>query len=567
MNNSSRRRIHTKVLVGTGLLVTASVFSLSAFFLQRHKATFESQFGLRAQSLAFSLAGQSQFALLMDNRTELERLAKGALAGETDVVYAHIEDAKGAVVGSASRAGRIPVAEAPASRAETKLRVVSDQKNQEAYVEASVPVIPEDEGAVFGIPGGRAEQLGRVRIGMSLKSQKLVLAETLRYVLAIAALILGCACAVGYLQIRRLLRPLMELAKATQSVGRGDYESGYAIRKSDDEIGELVDSFNEMVNQVVRRTKELSEQVAAKETALAELAQAQQRLIDLSRKSGMAEVATNVLHNVGNVLNSVNVSATIVAGQVKESRISKLPVVVEMLRERDGHLDEFLSQDPRGQRILPYLGNLCAHLERERCTILDELSHLTNHVSHIKQIVATQQNYARVSGLTEEFSLKDLVEDALRIVQPSLDKHQVAIIRDLQDIPPIVSDRHRILQIMLNLVRNAKQAIEGSARPERVIRVRLRGHGPDRVRLEVKDSGVGLPAENLTRIFAHGFTTKEGGHGFGLHSGAIAARQMGGALWAESEGPGLGATFTLELPLAHRNDRSESDTYATAVKI
>ena len=63
------------------------------------------------------------------------------------------------------------------------------------------------------------------------------------------------------------------------------------------------------------------------------------------------------------------------------------------------------------------------------------------------------------------------------------------------------------------------------------------------------DNGIGIPADNLTRIFGHGFTTRKEGHGFGLHSGALAAKELGGALTVESDGPGKGATFTLEFPI------------------
>jgi signal transduction histidine kinase len=74
--------------------------------------------------------------------------------------------------------------------------------------------------------------------------------------------------------------------------------------------------------------------------------------------------------------------------------------------------------------------------------------------------------------------------------------------------------------------------------------------GEGRVRVSVIDNGVGIPAENLTRIFNQGFTTRKDGHGFGLHSGALAARELGGSLHVHSDGAGQGASFTLELPLA-----------------
>ena len=159
-----------------------------------------------------------------------------------------------------------------------------------------------------------------------------------------------------------------------------------------------------------------------------------------------------------------------------------------------------------------------------------------------------------------EVSLAELVADAFRIIESGFERHHIHVVKEFDDLPSINADKHKILQILLNLLRNAKQAIKDGDNPEREIRVRLRLHTPDRIRIEVEDTGVGLPRENLTRIFAHGFTTKRDGHGFGLHSGALAAREMGGSLWAESEGPGAGATFVLELPFVAANRTAEEQT-------
>jgi ligand-binding sensor domain-containing protein/signal transduction histidine kinase len=311
----------------------------------------------------------------------------------------------------------------------------------------------------------------------------------------------------------------------------------------------LVQRNQELESRVLDRTHELEQQVRAKEEAYAQLAEAQQHLMTLSRQAGMAEVATGVLHNVGNVLNSVNVSATIVANKIRESRITNLAALVGMLQGHSGELPDFLTHDAKGQRIVPYLAKLGGHLEGERQVMLRELELLTGHLGHIKEIVATQQNYAKVSGLNEVVALPDLVEDAIRIVDPGLSRHGIQVEREHEAVPPMAVDKHSVLQILLNLLRNAKQAIKDSNQPEKSIRIRIHRWGEDRVRIEVKDTGVGLPPENLTRIFSHGFTTRRDGHGFGLHSGANAARQLGGALWAESAGLGCGATFILELPL------------------
>ena len=324
----------------------------------------------------------------------------------------------------------------------------------------------------------------------------------------------------------------------------GAYITRHRVQKA------LVEAKQTLEQRVIARTRELQEQIEAKDLAHADLAAAQQRLIELSRGAGMAEVATGVLHNVGNVLNSVNVSASLVAGKIRESRVENLVAAIQMLEQNAGKLEEFIEKDPKGQRVLPYLARLGGHFRAERESLLSELESLSSHVGHIKQIVATQQSYAKVSGLVESVQLPDMVEDALRILESGLAREGIRVERDFESLPPIAAEKHNILQILLNLLRNAKQAVsEGDGTRHGVIRIRIHRNGDGRVSLSVQDNGVGLPAENLTKIFRHGFTTKADGHGFGLHSCALAASQMGGSLRAESPGPGQGATFTLELPI------------------
>ncbi len=307
--------------------------------------------------------------------------------------------------------------------------------------------------------------------------------------------------------------------------------------------------------RVIERTRELQEQIEAKDRAHADLAAAQQRLIELSRGAGMAEIATGVLHNVGNVLNSVNVSTSVVAGKVRESRVENLVSAIRMLQQHADDLPSFLEKDPKGQRVLPYLEKLGGHFRTERESLLTELESLSSHVGHIKQIVATQQSYAKVSGLVDNVKLSEMVDDALQIVMSGMVRHGIQVERDFEALPAIAAEKHNILQILLNLLRNAKQAVSGRTGPGgKIIRIRIRRLGESRVSLAVEDNGVGLPPENLTRIFGHGFTTKADGHGFGLHSCALAANQMGGSLRAESDGPDRGATFTLELPLKSLED-------------
>ena len=314
-------------------------------------------------------------------------------------------------------------------------------------------------------------------------------------------------------------------------------------------INHLKANQRRLARLVDERTQALQEQIREKERAHAELAEAQQNLIELSRRSGMAEVATGVLHNVGNVLNSVNVGASVINGKLRDSRIDHLSAAIDMLNEHAHDLSRFVESDPKGQRVLPYLTKVTRHMQTERTQVLHELETLTTHIDHIKEIIAAQQDYAKVSALIETVSVQKLVDQALRMVEASLGRHQIQVIREIEDVPELPVAKHKVVEILINLIRNAKQAIVEHNGPLRQIRICVRRHAEDHVRIEVHDSGIGLPPENLTRIFAHGFTTKRHGHGFGLHSGALAAKQMQGALWAESKGLGFGASFILELPV------------------
>jgi signal transduction histidine kinase len=250
------------------------------------------------------------------------------------------------------------------------------------------------------------------------------------------------------------------------------------------------------------------------------------------------------------VLNSVNVSATVVGDRLRQSRISGLQRAVRLLEQHAGNLGKFFTEDPKGKLLPDYLGKLYWQLDNERNELVGELAGLTKNLGHIKEIVAMQQTYAKVDGLTEAVSPAVLLEDALRLNEESLVRNSVTVDRDYDATAPTVTvDKHKVLEILVNLITNARHAVCDAARPDRKIRVRVAQTCNRRVSVEVQDNGVGIPQENLVRIFQHGFTTKKNGHGFGLHSGALAARQMGGSLTVNSEGPGQGATFKLELPI------------------
>jgi len=322
---------------------------------------------------------------------------------------------------------------------------------------------------------------------------------------------------------------------------------------------ELVEAKANLEQRVLERTFELQEQMTAKERAHAELAEAQHRLMGVSRQAGMAEVATGVLHNVGNVLNSVNVSATLIREKLRSSEISSLLDLSDLLRRHEGDLGTFLASDPRGRQIPPFIIRLAERLKAEHDLLQSEQDHLARNIEHIKEVIGMQQNYARVSGYLERVALPDLLEDALRLNAAGLLRKRIQVQRNYADLPPQLVDKHRALQILVNLIQNAEHALAESPREEKRLSLGIALKTPERLEISVSDNGIGIPPENLTRIFSHGFSTRSGGHGFGLHIGALAAKEMGGELRVHSDGSGNGATFTLELPVKPQGTESRSE--------
>jgi PAS domain S-box-containing protein len=278
-----------------------------------------------------------------------------------------------------------------------------------------------------------------------------------------------------------------------------------------------------------------------------ELERTHKELVTASRQAGMAEVATNVLHNVGNILNSVNISASLVAERLRQPKTQGISRLAALLTEQRERIGQFMSEDERGRRVPEYLAALGEQLQGDQRVALEEITSLRENLEHIKDTVAMQQSYAKRLGVTETVDVVDLVEDSLRLNAGAFVRHGVTLRREFSTVPPITVDRHKVLQILVNLIRNAKYACDDAGKPDKLIRLRIEPSTLG-VRISVIDNGIGIKPEHMGRLFNHGFTTRQSGHGFGLHSGALAAHELGGTLHAESDGPGQGASFILDLP-------------------
>lgn len=342
---------------------------------------------------------------------------------------------------------------------------------------------------------------------------------------------MGILAILGAVLGHAVVRPLGRMTRHALRIGQADDLSARLAFVRRDEIGTLAGEFDRMVER---------------------LADSRQELLTIARRAGMAEVATDVLHNVGNVLNSVNVSVNMLAAKLRDSEIDTLCQLTRLVGDHADNLPDFLSNDARGRQIPQFLGQLTRELSGEHTGMMEEMKSLAASVEHIKQVVQSQQASACNEQLVELVDPAGLVEEAIRLNGESCERHGIRIIRDFEPVPPVLVDRHKLLSILVNLTANARQALKAGPRDGRRLMLGLaRAEVQDRPHLviTVTDTGVGIAPENLERIFSFGFSTRSGGRGFGLHAVANTAAELGGTIAAASEGLGHGARFTLTVPV------------------
>jgi signal transduction histidine kinase len=328
---------------------------------------------------------------------------------------------------------------------------------------------------------------------------------------------------------RIVVAPLSTLTRKATEIGRRDDTTIRVGMQRPDEIGKLAGEFDRMLEK---------------------LAQSRAQVIQTARKAGMSEIATGVLHDVGNVLNSVNVAANLATKRTEDLAVADLEMLVGVLQQHERDLAEFVDRDPRGKHLIPLLKELSTSLGAQRRSIQEELQSLNQGIEHIAELVRAQQSFAGTKGVFERASLEEQVEAAVSICRQALEANpELEIVRAYEPLPPVLLDRHKSMEILVNLIQNAGQALAERGGPGQRLELRIQRHGEGTARVEVRDNGVGIAPENLTRVFQHGFTTKKGGHGFGLHVCANAATEMGAKLHAHSDGPGRGASFYLDIPL------------------
>lgn len=304
----------------------------------------------------------------------------------------------------------------------------------------------------------------------------------------------------------------------------------------------------DLEQRVINRTQELTREIAERRATQDELSRVNAHIAEVSHRAGMAEVANSVLHNIGNVLNSVNVSVAVIRKQLRTTPLSKLPPAMELLKQHEMDLATYLTTDEKGKLLPRFLEMLSGQWQTEHATLLSEANQLHDSVQHINDIINKQQSLSGQLGVHEIFDVAELIRSTFSFHESSFTRSNIALTLDLQDQLIWNGDRSKFTQIMLNLIVNAEESLVSSGIAQPQLRISSYRKSDGSLVIQVKDNGCGISSEVMQKLFSYGFTTKPTGHGFGLHASALAAQDMGGTLEAFSDGVGMGATFVLSVP-------------------
>lgn len=309
-------------------------------------------------------------------------------------------------------------------------------------------------------------------------------------------------------------------------------------------------------SQLSDKNKQITEQKDQLSKTLTELRETQKTLVDVAHHAGMAEIATGILHNVGNVLNSVKVSSQILKERIEKSKISGLKSALDLLQQNTNDLSSYITSDEKGKLLPEYLIKVGKALGDEQDTYLNELSNLHNGIDHIEEIVSMQQDYAGGSGIVESASLPKMMADVLRMNQDIFNKHKIQVVKHFNVTAPVSVEKGKLMQVFVNIIKNAWESLLIKDDRDKVITINISEDKENKCQVvDIIDNGVGVAKENLNKIFSYGFTTKKDGKGYGLHTSAIIMAKLNGKLSVHSNKGKKGAKFTVAIPNSNQGEK------------
>jgi len=304
-----------------------------------------------------------------------------------------------------------------------------------------------------------------------------------------------------------------------------------------------------LLNEIRHYTTQLEYLIEERTRLLKEAEEAQQRLVETAHKAGMAEISIGIMHNIGNLLNSINVSTEEIDDILNKSKLPGLLKANQLFKDYQPELCNLFDSQSKLLLLPDYYEQIGNILKDEQEKISNEIEQLINKVTLIHGIIQTLQEYAssdHYNDFEEEVELGSVIDNSLKIQESNILKHNIKVIKDLKLPLFFVTNRTKLTHILVNLIKNAVEAMRNTEN-EPTLSIRLYLNAQSIPVIEVNDNGDGIAKEDLKKMFTYGFTTKENGHGFGLHTCANYMNEMGGSITVHSDGKGKGATFILTL--------------------
>jgi len=553
-------------------LLMQEVIHLRDTQLERNIATIRQSLAIRSASLVRSTALSAKeavagfdFTFLQNLLTEVNRDDPGITScmvlDINNTVVAHSDHSQ---IGSTAPASKI-IAQAPARAYAKYTPEVSfywpEDIDAGGIMTASFPIYSGDFlwGAIrcdYSL-AEVSQQIDQAKDEWTLQLQ-----QVKRYFLVLLTVFLSAGFAIAILLTRSFVRTTHVLHRGVQQVASGALdqeisEHGVVC----EEFAGLVAAFNTMTGRLRDSQHQLEDYSRSLEGKVLErtrdLEEAQRIMVQQAHEAGLAEMAVGVLHNIGNAITPAQVAATVLSNQLADSplRVRLEPSLKPLRESLEGGRD--LSPQER-QRSAALLRHLPASLNEEFDRAIRELKDIRDKHHHIETIIKLQMRYAQITEHTGLVDTAQLAQDAIHIAADAIAKRHIALTLKLEETPPVRTEKSKLLQVMINLIKNGYEAmddIQGGTR-EMTISTGVRRGAPDQVMFSVKDSGCGFTAEDKEQLFAFGYSTKERGSGFGLHSCANAIIASHGTIEAVSRGPGYGAEFIVLLPVAEQGTDS-----------
>ncbi len=353
-----------------------------------------------------------------------------------------------------------------------------------------------------------------------------------------------------------ITKPIEELTEAAEIIASGQYDLPINI-KSNNEIGRLSMRFDEMRKQVKFNELKLKDLNMNLEDKVKErtkaLEKAQKKVVENARAAGKAELAINVLHNIGNALNSVNIMVQQNNEIIIKSKVSALSQVNHLLEKHQEDIGRYISEDPKGKKMFLLIGLLSEKILSEHREMEQNSQRLLKSIRIISDTISSQQKFAKAGNYTENINLATIIQDTVQMQRTMARNENIVIETHFDQDIEFYADRLKFYQILTNLIVNARQILIENDFNNRILKISTQVK-KDQVFIKILDNGKGIPKDLRNMIFNHGFTTKKTGSGFGLHSCANYATEMKGKLSVKSDDTkGKSYTeFTIQLPLLKR---------------